>query len=32
MGADLDFWGKEWLVIDGAPHLFFGGITALLSR
>jgi hypothetical protein len=30
MGADLDFWGKEWLVIDGAPHLFFGGITALI--
>jgi hypothetical protein len=30
MGADLDFWGREWLVIDGAPHLFFGGITALI--
>jgi hypothetical protein len=27
---NLDFWEKEWLVIDGAPHLFFGGVTALI--
>jgi hypothetical protein len=28
--ADLGFSEKEWLVIAGAPALFFGGITTLI--
>jgi hypothetical protein len=28
--ADLDFWSKEWPVITGAPHLFFGGILIII--
>ena len=27
---DLDFLGKEWPVITGAPHLFFGAIIAII--
>src|ERR1700732_2410039 len=27
---NLDFWEKEWLVIAGAPALFFGGITTVI--
>jgi DNA repair ATPase RecN len=27
--ADIDFWSKEWPMITGAPHLFFGGILVI---
>jgi hypothetical protein len=30
MAGDFDFWEKELPVINGAPHLFWGGIIATI--